>query len=252
MGFQDRDYYHQKNKKAYSTNTSGKISSSLKFLLYPFLTLAILWYGAERLLDKVKNSKTVQPVSVITRHEYPDLIPGGLILKTDRQGHFRGTVLINNVAMPFLIDTGATTTSVPANMAKSAGLPLGSLVATHTAGGQVLDHQTRIDTLKMGNAEISNLDAHINQHLTEVLIGMNTLKYFHITQNGNTLTLVAYNRTEEIAEIESGLASALPENTDLPALPEEAIAAEKKAKPTWKKTVICDEQNHCKTTYSDH
>ncbi|MDP2178571.1 hypothetical protein [Methylicorpusculum sp.] len=81
---------------------------------------------------------------------------------------------------------------------------------------------------------------------------MNTLKYFHITQNGNTLTLVAYNRTEEIAEIESGLASALPENIDPPALPREAIKTEKKVKPTWKKTVICDEQNHCKTTYSDH
>ena len=44
--------------------------------------------------------------------------------------------------------------------------------------------------LKLGNAEIKHLDASINQHLSEVLIGMNTLKYFHITQNADTLTLL--------------------------------------------------------------
>jgi len=38
--------------------------------------------------------------------------------------------------------------------------------------------------------EIKNLDANINDHIDEVLIGMNTLKFFDMTQSGDTLTLI--------------------------------------------------------------
>ena len=157
-----------------------------------------------------------------------------LLIKADPQGHFRGVVLVNNVAMPFLIDTGATKTSIPAKLAVAAGLVFGSPLQSHTAGGTVIDHATRINSLKLGNTEIRNLDANINQYLDEVLIGMNTLKYFQLTQNADTMTLLAVKQSRHSA--------AAVQVLDKP-----------EKKPfTLKKTVTCDKHQVCVTAYSDH
>jgi len=263
MGIQDRDYYRERHRKSYSTNKSGKVSTGKKYFLTPILTLALLWHGANMILGKMKNGLTVKPVPAMSTDNSSDLIPGGIILKADRQGHFKGTLSINSVPMPFLIDTGATTTTIPENMAIAAGLPVGRSIRSNTAGGQVLEHLTRINSLKIGNAEIKNLDASINQYLKEVLVGMNTLKYFRMTKDGNILALVTYNEPEEgiaepeeeIVEIENLSPPPPPQQTFQPSDDEtadETVASDYPSKTTWKKTVSCDGHNNCKTIYSDH
>jgi len=113
----------------------------------------------------------------------------GFSIQADSSGHYRGTVLINNVPMPFLIDTGATSIVVPTSMAYSARLPLGKAVQASTANGFASNRLTRINSLKIGNIEIKNLDALATIRLDEVLIGMTYLKLFHMTQDRNVLTL---------------------------------------------------------------
>jgi aspartyl protease family protein len=268
MGLQDRDYYRESYKRTPQENRNHNLhasrpriakrrSTGLHYLVYPVLTIAALWYGADHLLDKIKSGKSfgLEPVPSANRKPL-DLTPGGISLKTDRQGHFRGTVLVNNIPMPFLIDTGATTTVIPAKMARTASLPLGRFVQTSTAGGEVTDRVTRINSLKIGNAEIRNLDAHINEHLDEVLIGMNTLKYFRMTQSGNTLTLVTNNMPEAIAATDGGSTAVIPTPAFQPfnnGRPVGAVAPDRPfTKPvTVKKTVTCDEHQVCKTVYSD-
>jgi aspartyl protease family protein len=204
MGLQDRDYYRDRNKTPrQSPNLTPKKPPSnnrrIIYLLYPLITLSGLWYGADTFLSKTNET-------VILQNQNPsETLQGGVVLKADRQGHFRGTVLINNVPMPFLIDTGATKTSIPEKMAVTANLPFGNEIKSNTAGGQVTDHLTRINNLKIGGAEIINLNANINQYLDEVLIGMNTLKYFHMTQNGDTLTLLANNRKDGDLALQSAV-----------------------------------------------
>jgi aspartyl protease family protein len=240
MGLQDRDYYREKYKK--EQQASGVLANKkskktgIKYLLYPLITMVALWYGADKLLDK---TNTISISTIIGKEKSPDLLAGGIILKTDRQGHFRGTVLINNVPMPFLIDTGATKTSIPAKMAAIAKLPLGSPIESNTAGGQVIDHLTQINSLKIGNAEIRNLNANINQYLDEVLIGMNTLKYFQMTQKGNTLTLIANNNPS----------SAQAFNQTDNKIPIDTQTSDKPVKI--KKSISCDENKSCKTIYSN-
>lgn len=270
MGIQDRDYYREKYKQtskstgydplsAYQKKQAAGRSPSkpqrkgLSYLLFPVVAIAALWYGADTLL---KNRSAIRatnrppaPPRVLMAPEKPQTIEpiiGGAVIKTDRQGHFRGTVLINNVAMPFLIDTGATKSVVPAKFAAAAGLPVGAFIPASTAGGQILERQTEIKQLVIGNSLIQNLDAHINDNLDEVLIGMNTLKYYRMTQTGNTLTLTANNQS----------GTHLPE-TPLPESPPSRLdsfvaAPTVKTPATIKKTVTCDEHNVCKTTYSDH
>ncbi len=262
MGIQDRDYYWEKHQQA-SKGSSPNIlsnqtnqrrrrkssSGSLRYLLFPIVTIAGLWYGADALLkfQQAKRLATIPaPVAIApqTRQQPTNQVPpiaGGIVLKTDPQGHFRGTVLVNNIPMPFLIDTGATKTVIPSAMAIKAGLPFGGIVQSNTAGGKVADRITQITSLALGNAVIRNLDAQINDHLDEVLIGMNTLKYFQMTQNGNTLTLIANNQV--------GNRTA---NRPLTSL--ETLAANQPIKkPTViKKSVYCDEHKVCTTRYSDH
>lgn len=237
--------------------------TGLKYLLYPVMVLFVLWYGADAWLSLLKgkspNSQVWQKQAALDKQPAVELIPGGVMLRADQNGQFRGTALINDVAVPFLIDTGATQTAIPASLAGAAGLKYGRTVQNHTAGGIVTDHMTRIDHLKIGNAEIKNLQATINQHLQEVLIGMNTLKYFRMTQAGNTLTLVASSDPVEIAEIEKDLTPEAPpvqavQNMDFrrPEDSDAAVAEDKRPKTNWKKSVSCDSQQHCKTVYGEH
>lgn len=261
MGIQDRDYYREKYQPgskiagpevvAHRTTQRdrGKSGhSGIRYLLLPVLTIAALWYGADAFLrfQQSKRQTEIPLPAAMAPQAQPQsnlITPkaGGVVLKTDPQGHFRGTVLINNVPMPFLIDTGATKTVIPSSMAIQAGLPFGGVVQSNTAGGKVADRATQITSLVLGSAVIKNLDAHINDHLDEVLIGMNTLKYFQITQTGNTLTLLANNQ-----------AGIRPASQYVDSL--ENLAANQSAKKptTIKKTVQCDERKVCTTTYSDH
>lgn len=160
------------------------------------------------------------------------------IINADQNGHFRGTVLINNVAMPFLIDTGATKTIIPGKLAASAKLSYGRYIQASTAGGKVSQRETTIKTLELGPIKIQNLDASINDHLDVVLIGMNALKHVSMSQNGNTLTLVANDQSTLNDEaVHSG-----PEPSGQRMQKTTAI----------KKTVICDDRKVCTTKYSDH
>jgi len=152
-------------------------SKGLRYLLFPLMTLSGLWYGADVLLAKI-NGAAVQ-----------DIVPGGFVLQKDRQGHFRGIATLNDIPVTFLIDTGATVTTIPAKIAVAAKLKSGFEIKTQTAGGIVTGNMVVIDSLKIGGVEITNLYAGINNHIDEVLIGMNTLKFFDMTQSGDTLTL---------------------------------------------------------------
>ena len=241
MGLQDRDYYWERYKEI--SRRKSRNSGGIRYLLYTALMIVSLWYGSDAFLNYQETRKLITPeISVASpKPNYVPPISGGIILKTDRQGHFRGTAWVNNVPIPFLIDTGATKTVIPEKMALSAGLPFGRFIQASTAGGKVSERETRINSLKIGNAVIRNLDAHINGHLDEALIGMNTLKYFRMTQSGNTLTLVA--------NTQMGNRSANTPVVSLDSIP----AQQSIRKPvTIKKRVICDEHKNCKTSYSDH
>lgn len=261
MGLYDRDYYREKHKKISSKQGNSnncpiqpvKVRATFKHFVSSIILLGALFYWGSVFLDKIKVNKTIGSESIIKIPSFaspktPDLIPGGIVLQADRNGHFRGTALINNVSMPFMIDTGATQTVIPTSMAVAAGLPFGRSIQSDTAGGQVLEQMTHIDSLRIGSAVINNLDAGINQHLKEVLIGMNTLKYFHITQSVNKLTLVAFTDPNQIAAIENQLSPQISPQTEPQRQSLSLDQPHKNAKKTWKKTVVC-EGTRCKTIY---
>lgn len=259
-GHDSFDKLLNKTPKRYHQNTR-KISG-IRYILKSGLMMGILWFGADTFL----KYKTIKNESIPVQHETiyvpvkdPVQLPetekpiqsrpvinnaqthsSGVIIKADAKGHFRGTVLINNVPMPFLIDTGATDTVIPFKMAITAKLPYGGYIQAGTAGGKIAVRETLIKSLTLGNAEIHNLNAQMNDHLDEVLIGMSTLRHFKMTQNEGTMTLIANAKPSRIQNFQNYTFKS-----------ETNQKAEQK-QTNIKKTVACDKNNICTTKYSDH
>jgi aspartyl protease family protein len=169
----------------------------------------------------------------------------GITLNADAAGHFTGNLLINNYSMPFMVDTGATVTTIPMSMAVAARLPLGKQVETSTANGRSFAKLTQVSSLKLGSAEIKNIEAHVNQHLDQVLIGMNTLKYFTLNQTADSMTLAINEQMLKDGKIDAGVMVGSSTSQD--------TSSERgtiNSNPI-KKSQVCDTNNHCITRYGN-
>jgi len=113
-----------------------------------------------------------------------------ITLQRGRHGHYLLTGKINGFSVDFLVDTGASSVSIPADFAERIGLRRGTPIRISTANGISTAYQTRIESLEMGELEVRNATAHINPGLSdEVLLGMSVLKHYELVQRGETLVI---------------------------------------------------------------
>lgn len=112
-------------------------------------------------------------------------------LERNREGHYRARGEIDGHPVDFLLDTGATTVSIPADVARSIGLRAGERVIANTANGAVTAYMVRLRRVRIGLIELQDVEATINPSFQghEVLLGMSFLKRLDFSQHGNTLTL---------------------------------------------------------------
>lgn len=125
-----------------------------------------------------------------------------------RDGHFWLQAEINGEPANFMVDTGATLTSLSPELAAKAGLEPrdgGIPVILQTANGAVSAELTTIDSLSFGNIDASGIDAVIVPGLGSTsLIGMNLLSRLGSWRvEGQTLILVpqkpdTMNMTERV------------------------------------------------------
>ena len=100
-------------------------------------------------------------------------------LRMGSDGHFWANVMINNVPVHMLVDSGATETSLSLDTAKAAKLDLNQNpfpVQVMTANGQVLAHTSSVDRLTVGPIVATDLRVYVAEEFgaTDVL-GMNFL-----------------------------------------------------------------------------
>ncbi len=115
-------------------------------------------------------------------------------LLRNRYGHYLASGKINGHDVVFLLDTGATSVSIPAAVARRIGLQAGAPQTVSTANGSVTVYSTRLDRLQLGAITQRQVQAHINPHMNgdEVLLGMTVLKHLELVQRGDHLTLRQY------------------------------------------------------------
>jgi len=122
-----------------------------------------------------------------------------LTLKANRQNHFVLTGQINHQNVVLLVDTGATFVAIPAHLAARLGLKRGEVSSSETANGRVQVYSTQIDTLKLGDIVLYNVQAHINpgmNGMNEVLLGMSALSQVEFTQRDGTLVISQQSSTQ--------------------------------------------------------
>ncbi len=114
-----------------------------------------------------------------------------VVLQQNRQGHYVANGTINDVAVTFLLDTGATDVAIPETIATQAGLQRGTASRAATANGVVTVYSTRVDELTIGNIVLEGVNASITSSMVgnTILLGMSALKQIEFSQRGSELTL---------------------------------------------------------------
>lgn len=101
-----------------------------------------------------------------------------LRVRRSGDGHFWVDAELNGQPVRFLIDSGATTTSISREVADRAGISASSAfpAIVQTANGTVIVQRGRADTLKVGNIERRDVAVHISDAFGDLnVIGMNFL-----------------------------------------------------------------------------
>lgn len=114
-----------------------------------------------------------------------------VILLRNRYGHYVADGEINGKPVTFLLDTGATTISVPQKTASRLGLEKGAPMSAYTANGTVTVYHTKLDSVRIGRIVLHQLRGDINPNMggKEILLGMNFLKHLELVQRGDQLIL---------------------------------------------------------------
>jgi aspartyl protease family protein len=112
-------------------------------------------------------------------------------LASNTQGHFVASGQINGQPVDFMLDTGATDVSIPAEMAERLKLERGFGVTLSTANGRTQGYRTRVDRLQVGDIVLRDVRALVVPGLDgkQVLLGMSALNKLEFTQRGGTMLL---------------------------------------------------------------
>ncbi len=113
-------------------------------------------------------------------------------LVADTRGHFMTAGSINGAIMQFLVDTGATMISIGISDARRIGVNYlaGERGTTRTANGVARVYRVKLDTVKVGDITLTNVDALVHEsEMPFVLLGMSFLTRVEMRQAGTDLTL---------------------------------------------------------------
>ena len=116
----------------------------------------------------------------------------GTVLQADERGHFIAQGMINGSPVRMLVDTGASLIALPAAEAKRMGIDYlrGSRATVSTANGVVPVYRVRLDTVRIGELELNQVDALVQeQGLPIALLGMSFLNRTEMRRSGEQMTL---------------------------------------------------------------
>lgn len=162
---------------------SPKIGKSMLIMVWIIVMGMLTWGFGRWETDQVNPNSS--PLSTTA---------GGatqVTLMRNRQGHYLTSGKINQRAVTFLIDTGATTVAIPGGQQRTLGLSRGDLQHSLTANGTAKTYSTQIDKLEIGGIVLTNVRASIlpNMPGTQILLGMSVLRELEFSQKGELLTL---------------------------------------------------------------
>lgn len=118
--------------------------------------------------------------------------PASVTLKADSRGHFMAQGQINGGTVQMLLDTGATMIALPAADARRLGIDYkrGQVGYLNTANGTVPAYRVKLNTVKVGDIELNQVDAVVQeQGLPVILLGMSFLNRTAMQRDGEQMVL---------------------------------------------------------------
>jgi aspartyl protease family protein len=119
--------------------------------------------------------------------------PDSVLVPADAWGHFVTDGQVNGLPIRFAVDTGATFVTLSASEASRLGLDYrkGRQALMETANGDVSAYRVRLDTVRVGDITVNNVDAVITEGntLPVALLGMSFLSRMTIKHEGAIMTL---------------------------------------------------------------
>jgi len=118
--------------------------------------------------------------------------PASAVLTADLGGHFVTTGNINGTTVRFIVDTGASLISLGASDARRIGIDAskGQIGQTQTANGVTQVSRVKLDTVRVGDIVLNNVDATVHQQdMPYALLGMSFLNRMEMQRDGDTMTL---------------------------------------------------------------
>ena len=115
-----------------------------------------------------------------------------IVLSAGSGGHFMTAGQVNGRAVQFMVDTGATSVAMSAQDAERAGVNFktGQPVMMSTANGNVQGYRIKLDSVRVGEVEIFNVDAVVSpQAMPYMLLGNSFLTRFQMLRENDQMTL---------------------------------------------------------------
>ena len=113
-------------------------------------------------------------------------------LSADGSGHFMTKGVVNGRSVRFLVDTGASLTTLSKGEAQRLGLRYrsGSPATLSTANGLARGWRISLDSVRVGSVTVNDVDAVVvDGDLPFALLGMSYLDRFDMAQEGSYLVL---------------------------------------------------------------
>jgi aspartyl protease family protein len=148
---------------------------------------AVLMIGSKRLNVRVGDT----PASV---GEQAGSKSSGsrIVLTVGDGGHFLAQGSINGKAVQFMVDTGATAVAMGAAEAKRMGIDYtsGRPVRMSTANGQAMGYLLTLNSVRIGDVEVQNVEAIVSQQaMPYVLLGNSFLTRFSMRRDADQMVL---------------------------------------------------------------
>jgi iron donor protein CyaY len=114
---------------------------------------------------------------------------GSMEVKRQANGHFYLPGTIDNIAVTFMVDTGASVTSISSELARQAGIHNCKEVQFQTANGAATGCIALAPHMTLGNFVLENITVAVMPNLETALLGANVLRNFQVSQNDSSMLI---------------------------------------------------------------
>src|SRR5450631_3413647 len=125
----------------------------------------LLAVGRDGATFDIQGRRVALALGPARRQTSPAAAANYAVVRTDERGDLVADGEVNGMPVRFAVDTGATFITLPAREASRLGLDYrnGQRTVMETANGNAVAYRLKLDTVRVGNVSLHNIDAVITE-----------------------------------------------------------------------------------------